>query len=148
MEQLMRNSFLFLSKNKALTKLAKKYGLRFGAGRFVAGETIELATAAIKALNKQGLCVTIDYLGEFVDNEAEANEMASESIEAIRAIGREGLNSQLSLKMTSMGLDISDEIVMNNMRRILEAAKKMVCLLQLIWKTIRAAEKQLISLNN
>ena len=91
----MRNSFLFLSKNKALTKLAKKYGLRFGAGRFVAGETIELATAAIKALNKQGLCVTIDYLGEFVDNEAEANEMASESIEAIRAIGREGLNSQL-----------------------------------------------------
>ena len=45
MEQLMRNSFLFLSKNKALTKLAKKYGLRFGAGRFVAGETIELATA-------------------------------------------------------------------------------------------------------
>lgn len=91
MEQLMRNSFLFLSKNKALTKLAKKYGLRFGAGRFVAGETIELATAAIKQLNKQGLCVTIDYLGEFVDNEAEANEMANQSIEAIRAIGREGL---------------------------------------------------------
>ena len=47
MEQLMRNSFLFLSKNKALTKLAKKYGLRFGAGRFVAGETIELATALL-----------------------------------------------------------------------------------------------------
>ena len=86
MEQLMRNSFLFLSKNKALTKLAKKYGLRFGAGRFVAGETIELATAAIQQLNKQGLCVTIDYLGEFVDNEAEANEMANQSIEAIRAI--------------------------------------------------------------
>ncbi len=75
-------------------------------------------------MNKQGLCVTIDYLGEFVDNEAEANEMASESIEAIRAIGREGLNSRLSLKMTSMGLDISDEIVMNNMRRILEAGKE------------------------
>lgn len=148
MEQLMRNSFLFLSKNKALTKLAKKYGLRFGAGRFVAGETIELATAAIKQLNKQGLCVTIDYLGEFVDNEAEANEMANQSIEAIRAIGREGLDSQLSLKMTSMGLDISDEIVMNNMRRILEAAKENVCSLPLIWKTIHAVVKQLISLNN
>ena len=46
--------------------------------------------------------------------------MANQSIEAIRAIGREGLDSRLSLKMTSMGLDISDEIVMNNMRRILE----------------------------
>jgi proline dehydrogenase len=43
---------------------------------------------------------------------------------AIEAIGREGINSQLSLKMTSMGLDISDDVVMGNMRRILEAAKK------------------------
>ncbi len=107
-----------------MTKLAKKYGLRFGASRFVAGETIEKATNVIKELNKQGLCVTIDYLGEFVDNVAEANEMADHSIEAIKAIGREKLDSQLSLKMTSMGLDISDEAVMRNMRRILDTAKE------------------------
>jgi proline dehydrogenase len=124
MEQLMRDFFLFLSKNKALTSLAKKYGLRFGASRFVAGETIDKAVEVIKELNKKGLAVTIDYLGEFVDNEKEANEMADNSIEAIRAIGREKLNSQLSLKMTSMGLDISDELVMRNMRRILDAAKE------------------------
>jgi proline dehydrogenase len=124
MEQLMRNSFLFLSKNKALTKLAKKYGLRFGASRFVAGETIQLATNVIKELNRKNLAVTIDYLGEFVDTVEEANEMADNCIVAIEAIGKEKLNSQLSLKMTSMGLDISDEIVLNNMRRILEAATK------------------------
>ncbi|MFD1737711.1 proline dehydrogenase family protein [Bacillus salitolerans] len=124
MEQLMRNFFLFLSKNKFFTKLAKKYGLRFGAARFVAGETIKLAVDAIKELNRKGLVVTIDYLGEFVDNEEEANEMADNSIEAIKAIGREKLDSQLSLKMTSMGLDISDEVVLRNMRRILEAAKE------------------------
>ncbi|EDL62660.1 proline dehydrogenase, partial [Bacillus sp. SG-1] len=76
MEQVMRNFFLFLSKNKPLTKVAKKYGLRFGAARFVAGESIDLAVEAIKGLNNQGLSVTIDYLGEFIDNEAEANEMA------------------------------------------------------------------------
>lgn len=124
MEQLMRDFFLFLSKNKSLTKLAKKYGLRFGASRFVAGESIEQAVKVIKELNSKGLVVTIDYLGEFVDNEEEANEMADNSIIAIEAIGREKLNSQLSLKMTSMGLDISDEVVMRNMRRILEAAKQ------------------------
>lgn len=123
MEQLLRSFFLFLSKNKVLTKAAKRYGLRFGAARFVAGETIEMAAAAIKELNKKGLDVTIDYLGEFIDNEAEANEMADHSIKAIEAIGREDLQSQLSLKMTSMGLDISDEVVLRNMRRILEAAK-------------------------
>jgi proline dehydrogenase len=124
MEQLMRDFFLFLSKNKALTSLAKKYGLRFGASRFVAGETIDQAVEVIKELNRKGLAVTIDYLGEFVDNEREANEMADNSIEAIRAIGREKLNSQLSLKMTSMGLDISDDLVMRNMRRILDVAKE------------------------
>ncbi|MCK6207856.1 MULTISPECIES: proline dehydrogenase family protein [Bacillaceae] len=124
MEQVMRDFFLFLSKNKSLTKLAKKYGLRFGASRFVAGEMISQAVNVIKDLNSKGLVVTIDYLGEFVDNEAEAREMADNSILAIEAIGREGINSQLSLKMTSMGLDISDDVVMGNMRRILEAAKK------------------------
>ncbi|MFZ3591366.1 proline dehydrogenase family protein [Bacillus sp. DJP31] len=124
MEQLMKNFFLFLSKNKFFTKLAKKYGLQFGAARFVAGETIDLAVNVIKDLNKKDLAVTIDYLGEFVDKEEEANEMADNSIEAIKAIGREKLNSQLSLKMTSMGLDISDEVVLRNMRRILAAAKE------------------------
>ncbi|MEH7382885.1 proline dehydrogenase [Bacillus sp. JJ1533] len=124
MEQVLQNFFLFLSKNKALTKLARKYGLRFGAARFVAGETIDLAVKKIKELNAKGLAVTIDYLGEFVDSIEEANLMADGSIEAIKAIGREKLNAQLSLKMTSMGLDISDEVVMNNMRRILDTAKE------------------------
>jgi len=124
MEKMMRNFFLFLSKNKALTKMAKKYGLRFGASRFVAGETIEQAVSKIKELNARGLAVTVDYLGEFVDNEKEANEMADHCIEAIEAIGKENLDAQLSLKLTSMGLDLSDEIVMNNMNRIMEAALK------------------------
>ncbi len=120
----MRNFFLFLSKNRGLTKLAKRYGLKFGAGRFVAGESIGQATKVIQELNRKGLVVTIDFLGEFVDNEAEANEMAVHSIMAIEAIGRENLESQLSLKLTSMGLDIAEAVVMRNMRKILTAAQK------------------------
>ncbi|WP_053360488.1 proline dehydrogenase [Bacillus sp. FJAT-27251] len=124
MEKIMRDFFLFLSKNRSLTRAAKKYGLKLGAARFVAGETIGQAVSVIKDLNAKGLAVTIDYLGEFVDNEAEASEMADQSIEAIKAIGREKLDSQLSLKMTSMGLDISQQTVLGNMRRILDAAKE------------------------
>jgi proline dehydrogenase len=124
MERAMRNFFLFLSKNRQLTKWAKSYGLRFGAGRFVAGDSIKQATAVIRELNNQKLAVTIDYLGEFVDNESEANEMADECVEAVKAIGRENLDSQLSLKMTSMGLDISEEVVIRNMRKILNEAEK------------------------
>ncbi|WP_121611130.1 proline dehydrogenase family protein [Mesobacillus foraminis] len=124
MEKLMRDFFLFLSTNRMMTRFAKKYGSSFGASRFVAGETIDEAVQVIKELNGKGLDVTIDYLGEFVDNEKEANEMADQTIEAINAIGREKLNSQLSLKLTSMGLDISDKVVMENMRRILKEAEK------------------------
>ncbi|MFG6119596.1 proline dehydrogenase family protein [Thalassobacillus sp. B23F22_16] len=124
MEQLLRNFFLFLSKNKFFTKLAKKYGLRFGAGRFVAGETIPDAVQTIRKLNENGMSVTIDHLGEFIDSEAEARQAADECIEAIKAISKNNLDSQLSLKMTSMGLDISYDLVMDNMRRILEAGKE------------------------
>lgn len=124
MERLLRNFFLFLSKNKLLTRLAKKYGLRFGAARFVAGVDIESAAEQIKQLNTEGLVVTIDHLGEFIDNEAEAIQSTNECIKAIEVIKRENLNAELSLKMTSIGLDISESIVLGNMRSILEAGKE------------------------
>ncbi|UOR11791.1 proline dehydrogenase family protein [Halobacillus amylolyticus] len=124
MEQLLRNFFLFLSKNRFFTKLAKRYGLRFGAGRFVAGETIPNAVTTIQQLNGKSLSVTIDHLGEFIDTEKEAKEAADGCIAAVKAIADNGLDSQLSLKLTSMGLDISEDIVIENMRRILKVAEE------------------------
>ncbi|MGE6379339.1 proline dehydrogenase family protein [Peribacillus muralis] len=123
MERMLKNLFLFLSKNKTMTRAARKYGLRFGASRFVAGESLEMALAVIADLNRKGLAVTIDYLGEFIEDELEARKMADQCIEAIRMIGRNDLDSQLSLKLTSMGLDLSERVVMDNMRRILEEAE-------------------------
>jgi proline dehydrogenase len=124
MEKILRDFFLFLSKNKTMSKLAKRYGLHFGASRFVAGESIGQAVAVIKELNRKGLAVTVDYLGEFVDNEAEAKRVTERLIEAIEVISAEKLDSQLSLKLTSLGLDICDQLVLKNMRCILEAAGK------------------------
>ncbi|WP_285768278.1 proline dehydrogenase [Peribacillus sp. SI8-4] len=123
MERILKSLFLFLSKNKSMTRAAKKYGLRFGASRFVAGESLEMALDVIADLNRKGLAVTIDYLGEFIEDEREARTMADQCIEAIRMIGRENLDCQLSLKLTSMGLDVSERVVMDNLRRILETAK-------------------------
>lgn len=124
MEQILRNFFLFLSKNRHFTKLAKNYGLRFGAGRFVAGDTIEQAAATIEQLNEKDMAVTVDHLGEFIDNEEEAREAADSCIEMIEEISKRNLDSQVSLKLTSMGMDISEELVIENMRRILDAGEK------------------------
>lgn len=124
MEQAMRDFFLFLSKNKALTKLAKKYGQHVGASRFVAGETIDEAVKVIKSLNEKGLTVTLDYLGEFVDNEAEANARVEKICHALDVMAAANVDSQMSLKLTSMGLDISEKVVNENLRRVLEVAKQ------------------------
>jgi proline dehydrogenase len=124
MEQLMKDFFLFLSKNKTLNAAAKKWGLRFGASRVVAGETIAEAIKAVRELNKKGLVCTLDHLGEFVFSVEEANESADYCIKTLEAIHQSGVDCNLSLKMTQLGLDISRELCMNNMRRILDAAKK------------------------
>ncbi|MDF2535781.1 MAG: fadM [Bacillales bacterium] len=124
MEKVLKDFFLFLSKNRTLNAAAKKVGLKFGAQRFIAGETITQAVKQIKKLNKDGLLVTVDFVGEFIETEKEANEMTEGSIEAIKTISMHQLKSHLSLKMTSMGLDISDEVVIRNMRRILNVAKE------------------------
>ena len=124
MEQALRNFFLFLSKNAAANKAAKKWGLRFGASRFVAGVTIPSAMDAVRELNQKGILVTLDHLGEFVFTEEEANECADYCIRTLHAIKESGVQSNLSLKMTQLGLDISRDLCISNMRRILDAAKQ------------------------
>ncbi|TWD94590.1 L-proline dehydrogenase [Neobacillus bataviensis] len=123
MELIMRNMFQSLGKNTSANKLAKKYGLRFGAGRFVAGESIKSAIEVVKRLNSEGKVVTLDHLGEFVYTEEEALESSAMCIQTLDAINEAGVNSNLSLKMTSLGLDISKELCMKNMRKILDRAK-------------------------
>lgn len=123
MEVLLRNFFQSLGKSRSANQLAKKYGLRFGAGRFVAGNSIEEAIQSVKQLNADGRVVTLDHLGEFVFSAEEANESAAMCIKTLDAIAEAGVKSNLSLKMTSLGLDISKELCINNMRRILDRAK-------------------------
>ncbi|MEC1291653.1 proline dehydrogenase [Bacillus mojavensis] len=121
---MLRHMFLFLSQNKTLTQLAKTYGSRLGARRFVAGDTIESAVRTIKKLNRAGLCTTIDYLGEYAATQKEASRVAAECKKAIQEIAEHRLDSELSLKLTSLGLDISEELAVSHLRDILSAAKE------------------------
>jgi proline dehydrogenase len=122
MEQLMRSLLLSMAKSRSANRWARKYGLRLGAQKFVAGETIESAIDTVKHLNAQGMAATLDHLGEFVGDEAEANESADYCIRTLEAIHESGVNATLSLKMTQMGLDIERDLCMRNMRRILDVA--------------------------
>ena len=123
MEALLRNTFLFLAKNQTANKAAQAYGMRLGAGRFVAGDTIHSAISKVKDFNQRGMVVTLDHLGEFVADENEAIESANECIAALDAIAFAEVKSTLSVKMTQLGLDISEDLCMSNMRQILDTAK-------------------------
>jgi proline dehydrogenase len=124
MEMILRNFFLFLSQNKALNKSAKKWGLKLGAKQVIAGETIESAIETVRKLNEQGLVCTVDHLGEFVFNREEAIESTEYCIKTLEAIAESGVNCNLSLKITQLGLDIDRNLCRDNMKKILETAKK------------------------
>ncbi|TXK74678.1 proline dehydrogenase family protein [Paenibacillus sp. N3.4] len=123
MDKILRKMLLSLGKWRLAKRWAKKYGLRFGASRFVAGETIQQSIAAVRQLNESGRLATLDHLGEYVSNEDEAIQAADMCIQTLDAIASSGMQSHLSLKMTSLGLDLSKELCVSNMQRILDRAR-------------------------
>jgi proline dehydrogenase len=98
-------------------------GARTLARRFVAGETIEDGINAARALNADGFTVSLDYLGESVSSREEAQAAADTYIRLIDRIAAEGLDANVSLKMTQMGQDIDEEFLLENISRVLERAR-------------------------
>ncbi|MFP7175124.1 proline dehydrogenase family protein [Priestia filamentosa] len=119
-----KNVFLHASQNRVLNKAAKKWGLRFGAGQVVAGDTIEGAMKKVRELNEKGLVCTLDHLGEFVSSREEATEATQYNVRTLEAMAANGVDCNLSVKMTQLGLDIDRSFCLDNMRRILDTAKQ------------------------
>ncbi len=124
MEALMRSALLSLSKNRGLNDAAKKYGLKFGAARFVAGSTLDEALEQIRRLNHTGIVATMDHLGEFISSREEALEAVQTCIATLDGIARAKVQSHLSLKMTQLGMDLDKDFCLANMERILTRAKE------------------------
>jgi proline dehydrogenase len=118
--------FHTLSYSRTLKTLASRYGMsgtRAFGRRFIAGETIEDAIAAVRQLQSQGLMCTLDYLGESVTSLAEADTATREYLQLIDAVDRAGVERNLSLKLTQLGLDVDRAICLDNLRKILTAAQ-------------------------
>ncbi|TMW70166.1 proline dehydrogenase family protein [Alteribacter natronophilus] len=124
MEMITRNFFLFLSQNQFIKNRATKWGPKLGAKQVIAGESIREAMETAAKLNEDGLVCTVDHLGEFVYNREEAIESADYCIRTLEAMDETGVNCNLSLKLTQLGLDVDYNLCRDNMVRILETAKK------------------------
>jgi proline dehydrogenase len=117
--------FHALAGSGSLKRFASSYGLRSErsfARRFIAGETVEEAVAAVRDLPGKGLNLTLDYLGESVASAEAASAAAADYVTIISAIVASGIERNISLKLTQLGLDVDRATAVDNMRRILEPA--------------------------
>ena len=108
---MLRTFFVRLSENSSLRSFAERSSLgRRVSGRFVAGTEIADAVRATQVVNRAGMSVSIDNLGENVTNPEEARHSAELYHEILDAITAEKLDANISLKLTHMGLDVDESL--------------------------------------
>jgi proline dehydrogenase len=96
--------------------------IRYFAGRYIAGETIQDAVRTVRQLNSEKVCATLDVLGEDITTREEAIDSRNHSNEVLHTITREQLDSNLSIKLTSLGLKLDKSFCIDNVREILKVA--------------------------
>ena len=121
---MLRGALLYLSEQQQIFNFVRRNRLARGfANRFVAGETIDTAIAAVRELNARGITASLDILGESVHNEAEARGTARQYVELLERIASEGVDANVSLKLTAMGLDVSEDLCLRLMDEVLACAR-------------------------
>jgi proline dehydrogenase len=119
----MRALLLYLSESKRLAPMIMHSRVsRRVARRFVAGETLDDAIAAARAVNRAGQSATLDLLGENVTDEAGARRAADSYLAMFDRIEREKLHANVSLKLTQLGLDLSEPLCEELVEKIVEHA--------------------------
>ena len=122
---MLRAAFLWLSEQPRIFRFVRKNGLaRKLAARFVAGETIDAAVAAVRELNAGTLSASLDLLGESVLHAAEAQRACHTYLEVLERIHDARANANVSVKLTQMGLDIDAQLCVANMRSIIGKARQ------------------------
>ncbi len=117
--------FNTLAGSQTLKHLASRYGMRRPnsfAQRFIAGETIEEAIAAARALETAGFRETLDLLGESVSTMSGADTATRAYLSVIDHIVAAGIGRNISLKLTQLGLTVDRATCVDNLRRILDSA--------------------------
>ena len=107
----LRSAFIALSRNRSLRRFCEqsKIGTRLSS-RFVAGTEIDDALRVAESVNRQGISVTLDSLGESVTTEGEAHRAAEIYHQVLDTIDARKLNANISVKLTQMGLELSPKL--------------------------------------
>ena len=120
---LTRSALIYLSRQEGLKEFAARFSLfKKLTTRFIAGETIDEAIAAIRDINAKGGSASFDHLNEGVHSVAGTEAEVREYLSVLAKIDETGINSNVSIKLTQFGLEIDPELAYRNARRIVEEA--------------------------
>jgi proline dehydrogenase len=122
---MFREVILSVSQNPVVAGTVKRYGLKMGASRFVAGERLDDAIRVTRDLQRENIGVTLDHLGEGVKDRASADAARDSYLELLDALDQEHLPGYVSVKLTMMGLSLDRGLGYENTRRIVERADAM-----------------------
>ncbi|OFW10900.1 MAG: proline dehydrogenase [Acidobacteria bacterium RIFCSPLOWO2_12_FULL_59_11] len=122
---MLRSIFLYLAQQKKLERcLLALPGAQRLAHQFVAGETLAQAVKVVRGLNQKGILATLDHLGENVRTPEEAAAARDDYRRILQEIAREQLQSTISVKLTQLGLDISESACRINLKAVTEEAER------------------------
>jgi len=122
---MLRSFLIYLSKAEWAQKLVTGWSFAWrAASRFVAGASIAEAVQVVRVLNAKGINVTLDQLGEHTTTAEEANRAADGIVAVLDEIQKAAVRSNVSIKLTQIGMGMDDEICRANLSRILERAKE------------------------
>ena len=121
---MFRSFFSYLSKAAWARNIVTKWPIAWKmASRFIAGEALADGIQAIKQLNSKGINATLDHLGEYTDSPEKARQATMDIVQAFDAIEAAGVRANVSVKLTQIGLGISSDLCIENLKHILAKAK-------------------------
>lgn len=95
------------------------------AKKYIAGPTLQDAVKVSRDLNKQSIMTTIDVLGEFITTKDEATGFKQQALEVLKTIDKSGIDANLSIKPTQMGLNLDKDFAFDNIQEIVAYAKSL-----------------------
>ena len=125
LNELLRRIILAAAGSRRVRRFVRRYGMRLGGSRFVAGETLDDAVRALRALNDKGLHANTTILGEGVTNKDEADAVAGEYERVLERLAAEQLRANVAVKLTHLGLDVDEETAYANVRRVVDTARRL-----------------------
>lgn len=122
---MLRSSLIYLSKADWARQTVTRWSFAWrAASRFVAGEKLDDAIRVVKSLNQMGINATLDHLGEHTTTPDKARRAAQDILDILDCVHLAGVRSNVSIKLTQIGLALDEDLCSENLQRILQRANE------------------------